>query len=124
MSSTNAGNPSSSTVRSLSRGRVVALGGGSGRLSVVDGQVWLTRPGDPDDHVLAAGDSIEVDDAAHTLVESWGGGAAVAWQRDSLPARARRSWQRLHADADAVQHNARYIENKFEGQGDGGLFRR
>ncbi len=107
----------------LRPGHVVALAGGSGRLSVVDGRVWLTRPGDPDDHLLAAGDSIEVDDASRTLVEPWGGGAAVAWQRDALGARVRRRWQRLHVVTDAVPHNARFIENKDEGQGDGGLFR-
>ncbi len=116
-------NIATTTVTTLLRGRVVALGGQSGRLSVVDGRVWLTRVDDPDDHVLGAGESIEIGDAHGTVVEPWHGVASVSWLRDGI---FRSAWRRLalrDRRRGGARHNARFIEKKDEEPDDGNLFR-
>ena len=57
------------------------LGTHGGTLRVEAGQVWLTRSGDPDDHILFAGDAIRVP-PGDLLVESWNAStpARVVWE--------------------------------------------
>ncbi len=54
---------------------------GRGRLEVVDGVIWLTRRGDPRDHLLARGEAIEIGARDDVLFESWGPAQAlIGWQ--------------------------------------------
>ncbi len=78
-------------LRALPNGHVVALGTGGGEVSILSGQVWLTRSGDPDDHFLGAGESFQVCGEGEALVEAWGTGelALIAWRPRSI-------LQRLH----------------------------
>jgi hypothetical protein len=55
----------------LAPGRPAFVGRGAGELTVLDGRVWLTRHGDPDDHVLGRGARIAIDWAERAVVESW-----------------------------------------------------
>ncbi|MGZ5130957.1 MAG: DUF2917 domain-containing protein [Caldimonas sp.] len=78
-------------MRELPAGHVVALGSGGGEVSILSGQVWLTRAGDPSDHVLVAGESFHVSGAGETLVETWSRGAPalIAWRPRPLMQRVR-----------------------------------
>ncbi len=78
-------------LRALPNGHVVALGAGGGEVSILSGQVWLTRSGDPDDHFLAAGESFQVRGEGEALVEAWGPGevALIAWRPRSILRRMR-----------------------------------
>ncbi|MGZ5266722.1 MAG: DUF2917 domain-containing protein, partial [Caldimonas sp.] len=58
--STFVGSADAEALRELPAGHVVALGSGGGEVSILSGQVWLTRAGDPSDHVLVAGESFHV----------------------------------------------------------------
>ena len=42
------------------------------RLRVVAGRVWVTRPGDPDDHFLDAGDQLRLDARSCVLIGAEG----------------------------------------------------
>jgi hypothetical protein len=42
------------------------------RLRVVTGRVWVTRPGDPDDHFLDAGDQLRLDARSRVLIGAEG----------------------------------------------------
>jgi hypothetical protein len=77
------------SIRTLSAGEVVALGHSGGRLDVLDGQVWLTRSGDMDDHVLGSGATFAVPSSGGVLVEAWSVGrpARIAWHPRSLTER-------------------------------------
>jgi hypothetical protein len=57
------------------------LGTQGGTLRVEAGQVWLTRSGDPDDHILRAGEAIRVP-PGDLLVESWNVStpARIVWE--------------------------------------------
>lgn len=63
--------------RRLAAGEILRLGAWPGELSVVDGRVWLTRPGDPDDHWLRRGEALALRRARGVLVEAAGSGAAT-----------------------------------------------
>ncbi|MDQ2927801.1 MAG: DUF2917 domain-containing protein, partial [Pseudomonadota bacterium] len=92
--------------RSLSSGQVLTLGSGGGQVSVLCGRVWLTSPGDLDDHVLEAGESFDVASSGPTLIEAWYGAspALVAWRPRTMSERARdgvsgtwgRCWELMH----------------------------
>ncbi|MED5620595.1 DUF2917 domain-containing protein [Ideonella sp. BN130291] len=47
------------------------------RLSVLQGRVWLTRAGDPDDHFLVAGQSMALAAGAQAVLSAEGGPAEV-----------------------------------------------
>jgi len=48
-----------SAIQTLPRHQALALAGGSGiRLLVLEGRLWATRSGDPQDHFLGPGDSL------------------------------------------------------------------
>jgi hypothetical protein len=53
----------------------------AGRLTVKSGRAWITRRGDPDDHVLSAGEAVELRADEQVVVEPWEGGTQVrlAW---------------------------------------------
>ena len=42
------------------------------RLRVIAGRVWVTRPGDPDDHFLDAGDQLRLDARTRVLIGAEG----------------------------------------------------
>ena len=65
----------------LRPGRAIPLGRG-GDLEVAQGVVWLTRRGDPNDHVLAAGQRFRLGSFEDAVIESWqaSGAASVRWQ--------------------------------------------
>jgi hypothetical protein len=48
-----------------------------GRLVVKSGRAWITRQGDLDDHVLSAGDAMDLRAHEQIVVEPWEGGTAV-----------------------------------------------
>lgn len=56
-------------------------------LTVREGRIWLTRPGDADDHVLGAGESLAVAAGQRLYVEPWrrGEAAQLAWQPQRMP---------------------------------------
>ena len=66
----------------LEAGRPRLLGGGQGELSVLQGQVWLTRHGDPDDRVLGPGEHLTIRLADRAVLESWARdqSALVQWR--------------------------------------------
>src|SRR6476646_5986124 len=68
-------------VRTLRPGRILPLGSAGGRLQVLPGRVWLTRPGELDDHVLDCGQGLVVPPRGSALVEAWGDSppALVGW---------------------------------------------
>lgn len=82
---------SNAALRALPAGHVVALGAGGGEISILSGQVWLTRSGDPDDYFLGAGESFRVHGSGEALVETWSGSgpALIAWRPRSLIQRIR-----------------------------------
>lgn len=50
------------------------------QLSVRQGRVWLTRPGDPADHFLSAGDALWLAGSHDVLIGAEGGGEAwLGW---------------------------------------------
>ena len=53
----------------------------AGRLTVKAGRAWITREGDLDDHVLSAGEAVELRAHEQIVVEPWEGGTQVrlAW---------------------------------------------
>ena len=78
-----AGDPS--VALQLASGQVIALGHSGGDIAVIAGRVWLTRSGDPSDHVLGAGEVLKVGSGG-TVVESWNRNApaVIAWQPKSF----------------------------------------
>jgi hypothetical protein len=65
----------------------------AGRLVVSAGRAWVTRSGDLDDHVLAAGQALAIGAHERVVVEPWRDGSPVrlAWRSDqprTLAARA------------------------------------
>jgi hypothetical protein len=83
-----------------------------GRLVVKSGRAWITRRGDLDDHVLSAGEAVDLRADEQVVVEPWEGGTQVrlAWCGaqpraallrgvDGLRARALRGLAELSATA-------------------------
>ncbi|HEY6353735.1 MAG TPA: DUF2917 domain-containing protein, partial [Burkholderiaceae bacterium] len=73
----------------------------AGRLTVSAGQIWLTRSGDLDDHVLAAGQALAIRAHEQVVVEPWLNGvpARLAWRSDQRRALAARAVDALVAGA-------------------------
>jgi hypothetical protein len=82
----------SRTERSLRLDAALRLAPGvAGWLQVRDGRVWLTRTGDPSDHVLRSGQAVHLGPGDAVVVEPWQAGraAALVWTSgDQLPATA------------------------------------
>nr|HET7859259.1 DUF2917 domain-containing protein [Caldimonas sp.] len=74
----------------LHGGRVLPLGASGGKLEVLHGRVWLTRAGDPDDHIVDFGNSIVVPSSGRALVAALDDvrPALVAWRPRGLAERA------------------------------------
>ncbi len=74
----------------LHAGQVMALPATPTRgLRVLQGRVWLTRFGDPDDHFLNAGDSLDLRPHDQVVIEADAGAARclLLSPADTLPAR-------------------------------------
>ncbi len=80
--------------RRLAAGHLLRLGEWPGELTVVDGRVWLTRPHDPDDHVLTAGQRIRLGADRGVLVEALDreAGAVVRWTPQLRGRRLAAAW--------------------------------
>ena len=88
-------------------------------LAAVDGPLWVTRDGDPADHVLAPGERLAVARGDRLAVGAWhpDGGVAWAWQPRGRAAR-QGAWRRgvatllgaaaraLRAASGALRHTA------------------
>jgi hypothetical protein len=74
--------PARRRLQTLRDGGVLGLGSGGGQLEVLHGRVWLTRAGDRDDHIVAAGETITIPASGDAVVEAWDEArpALVAWQ--------------------------------------------
>lgn len=59
----------------------------AGWLVVQQGRAWITRDGDPDDHVLAAGQGVWLPAGAAAVIEPWHAGHPVRldWQWAGAP---------------------------------------
>jgi hypothetical protein len=82
------------------------LGSHGGTLRVEAGQVWLTSSGDPDDHILRAGEAFQVP-PGDALVEPWHAGAVparIVWEPRGWLERWRR---RLLASLSGMRSPAR-----------------
>lgn len=61
----------------LARRQAVNLSGASGLLTVLQGQLWLTRDGDPADYVLAPGDRMTITAREGVVIQSFAAGQGV-----------------------------------------------
>ncbi|HEY0856768.1 MAG TPA: DUF2917 domain-containing protein [Albitalea sp.] len=68
--------------RSLVWGEPLRIARLAGEFAVLGGRVWLTREGDPEDYVLDAGDTFDIEAADVVVVEPWcrGEPALIAWR--------------------------------------------
>lgn len=85
MNSTILATPSGSLAGRLQRiepGRAVRLGRHGGVLSVVEGRAWLTRHGELGDHLLVAGQQVQLGARERAVIEPWDRDIALAlrWQ--------------------------------------------
>jgi len=72
---------SSGTVHIIDAGNAMHLDRLGGELSVLRGRVWLTRDGDPGDHLVEAGQRVRLGVAEGAVIESWDSGRplVVRW---------------------------------------------
>jgi hypothetical protein len=63
-------------------GQPLRVAHAGGEFAVLEGRVWLTRRGDLDDHVLAAGERFVLEPADDVVIEPWSrhAPARVAWR--------------------------------------------
>jgi hypothetical protein len=80
---------SRSATVTLAWGEPLRIDGDTGELTVLSGRVWLTRENDPDDHVLEAGQSMQLASTDGVVVEPWRQGerTTLAWRPHGLPRR-------------------------------------
>jgi hypothetical protein len=92
-----------STLRFARRMRVVQ----PGRLHVAGDAVWLTRDGEPDDHVLVAGQTMRLSSGDAVLMQPWtaGGVSRLVWRADQALPRVLR-WRAALAALGARLFNA------------------
>lgn len=100
------------TLLGARRARVAA----SGCLQVTAGTVWLTRDGEPDDHVLASGQRIVLRAGDAVLVQPWhdGGAACLRWQADQPRRLGWRAVLPLAFVADALRSAAFVLRGAAE----------
>jgi len=74
---------------SLRWGEALRIDGVAGEFEVLSGRVWLTRQGDLDDHVLEAGEAMDLAAGDVAVVEPWlrGEVTSVAWRPHAQPRR-------------------------------------
>ncbi len=72
----------SDRLQRLEPGRAVRLGRRGGVLSIVEGRAWLTRGGELGDHLVVAGQHVQLGAWERAVIEPWDRDAAVAlrWQ--------------------------------------------
>jgi hypothetical protein len=70
------------TRRVLLGGQAITVEHAPGEFTVIDGRVWLTRRGDPDDHVLDEGAHARIERGEAAVIESWDArrSATVRWR--------------------------------------------
>jgi len=80
---------SRSATVTLAWGEPLRIDGDAGELTVLSGRVWLTRENDPDDHVLEAGQSMQLASTDGVVVEPWQHGerTTLAWRPHARPRR-------------------------------------
>lgn len=63
-------------------GEPVRIDAGAGEITVKIGRVWITRRGDLDDHILAAGQRLALSPGDAAVVEAWRNDerAAISWR--------------------------------------------
>lgn len=78
------------THRVLLGGQAVTVEHAPGEFTVIDGRVWLTRRGDPNDHVLDEGAQVRIERGDAAVIESWDvrRSATVRWRGTPQPLRA------------------------------------
>lgn len=61
----------------------------AGEFAVLSGRVWLTRQGDPDDHIVEVGERFVLEPRDEVVIEPWTAGAttSIAWQAHAQRAR-------------------------------------
>lgn len=79
----------------------LSIGAAGGELAVVSGSVWLTRSGDPGDHVLGAGDRIRLQPRQQVVVEPWDRSEwpTLKWQPDAGEGLGQILWRGLRTAA-------------------------
>lgn len=95
--------------RPLAAGHAMALGTSGGRLQVIAGRVWLTREGELDDDVVAAGESRCIAPSGEAVIEAWDKErpALVTWRPRPPIERVGEAWQAARALALRLfLHNA------------------
>ena len=78
----NLGRGAADALLKLPAGRAMPLGRGGGELTVLEGRVWLTRDGDPDDLCVRAGERLRLAAGETVVIEPWDAGhtAIVRWR--------------------------------------------
>ena len=64
------------------------------RLRVRGGTVWVTRGGDPQDHVLSSGECLAIDRGDDLVLQAWRNDAPAVWDWQPLAARPRQRLRR------------------------------
>ena len=70
--------PAAGTLLRVAAGQALPLGRLGGDLTVVDGDVWLTRDGDLGDHLLEPGQRMRLAVNDNAVIEPWHGGERIA----------------------------------------------
>ena len=65
-------------LRHVGAGQALHLGRLGGDLTVVEGQVWLTRDGDLGDHLLVPGQRVRLAVNDNAVIEAWHSGERIA----------------------------------------------
>jgi Protein of unknown function (DUF2917) len=70
----------------LAKGELLPLRNGLGKgIAVFDGDVWITQEADPQDHVLAAGESFVFDKGGHTVAQALSDARVLVFDVDARP---------------------------------------
>lgn len=98
-------------------GRAQRMARGDGVLTVLEGRVWVTGRGDCEDHVIGAGERLQMRAAEQVVVEPWdrGQGAVLQWQPRGRAAQGLR-WRDLAGAAwAALARSAASSANRAQG---------
>ena len=70
--------PANDGLRHVGAGQALHLGRLGGELTLLEGRAWLTRDGDPADHLLVPGQRVRLAVNDNAVIEPWHGGERVA----------------------------------------------
>ena len=70
--------PAAEGLRHVDTGQALHLGRLGGDLTVLEGRVWLTRDGDPGDHLLVPGQRMRLAVNDNAVIEPWHRGERIA----------------------------------------------